>query len=118
MLITLRRLMDGLSLELLTPGADMTREVTAGYCCDLLSWVLAHGAPGVAWITVQTHMNVVAVATLQDMACVILPENISPEADALAKASEEGVAVFRSAMNAYELSGKMWEMGLMSAERS
>ena len=40
------------------PGADLEREVLCGYTCDLLSWVMAHGAEGMAWVTVQTHMNV------------------------------------------------------------
>ena len=50
------------------------REVQGAYCCDLLSWVMAHGAAGMAWVTVQTHMNVIAVATLHEMSCVIIPE--------------------------------------------
>ncbi|MDR1262923.1 MAG: AraC family transcriptional regulator, partial [Oscillospiraceae bacterium] len=83
----------------------------------LLSWVLAHGTAGMAWITVQTHMNTVAVATLLDMACVILPEDIMPEPDTLAKAAEEGVAVFTSPDNAYALSGKMWSMGIPAAAK-
>jgi hypothetical protein len=52
-------------------------EVTCGYTCDLLSWVMARGKAGCAWVTVQTHMNVVAVASLHDMACIICPEGRS-----------------------------------------
>ena len=48
----------------MTPGVPVDREVRCGYTCDLLSWVMAHGEEGMAWVTVQTHMNVVAVAVL------------------------------------------------------
>ena len=66
-------------------------EITCGYTCDLLSWVMAHGAPGMAWVTVQTHLNVIAVAVLSEMACVILPESIEMEQESLDKAQSEGM---------------------------
>ncbi|MDR1570004.1 MAG: AraC family transcriptional regulator [Oscillospiraceae bacterium] len=117
--ITLETLHSELNLKLLTPESDLSREVTAGYCCDLLSWALAHGGTGgVAWVTVQTHMNVVAVATLLDMACVILPDNIDPEPDALQKANDESIAIFKAEQNAYALCGQMWAMGIGQANRS
>jgi hypothetical protein len=96
----------------LTPNADATREVKCGYCCDLLSWVMAHGKPGMAWVTVQTHMNVVAVATLMEMAAVIVPENISVPQDVLDRAGSEGVAILSSEKTAYELCGMMYEAGI------
>ena len=74
--MTLKDLMDKTGMRLLTKEAPLQREVTTGYSCDLLSWVLAHGQAGMAWITVQTHLNVIAVAMLMDMACVIIPEGI------------------------------------------
>ena len=63
----------------LTPAVAPDKDVTCGYVCDLLSWVMAHGEEGMAWVTVQTHLNVVAVAALAEMACVILPEGIVME---------------------------------------
>lgn len=84
-----------------------TRPVKRGYACDLLSYVMAKGDEGMAWITVQNHMNVVAVASLHDMACVILPENIDMAEEPLQKAREEGIAVLSSPLTAYELAGRM-----------
>ena len=74
--------------EYMTPTVSTDKEITCGYTCDLLSWVMAHGDEGMAWVTVQTHMNVVAVAMLSEMACVILPENIDMDDDSLEKAAE------------------------------
>ena len=53
-----------------TPETDKNAEVSCGYTCDLLSWVMAHGTAGMAWVTVQTHMNVIAVASLMEMTAV------------------------------------------------
>lgn len=87
-------------------------QVTCGYTCDLLSWVMAHGKAGMAWITVQTHMNVIAVASLMEMAAVILPEGIEMEQASLEKAREEGIAVLHSGKTAYEICAMMSEAGL------
>ena len=98
--------------SILTEGTDTSREVREGYTCDLLSWVMAHGREGMAWITVQTHMNVIAVASLHDMACVVIPEGISVEADVLAKAAEEGISVLSSRLTAFEICGKLTQAGI------
>lgn len=88
------------------------RDVTCGYTCDLLSWVMAKGKEGCAWITVQTHMNVVAVASLHDMACIICPEGIEAEPPSVAKATQEGIAVLCSKKTAYEICGLMHAAGI------
>ncbi|MDD3919656.1 MAG: AraC family transcriptional regulator [Eubacteriales bacterium] len=87
-------------------------EISCGYTCDLLSWVMAKGKSGCAWVTVQTHINVVAVASLHDMACVICPEGVEMEAASRQKASEEGIAVLQSAKTAYEICGIMAANGI------
>lgn len=99
-----------------TPEADLEKEVLCGYTCDLLSWVMAHGQEGMAWVTVQTHMNVIAVAALSDMACVILPENIQIEAESLAKAEEEGICVLESPLSGYEICGRLHAAGVPDKE--
>lgn len=89
-------------------------EITCGYTCDLLSWVMAHGAPGMAWVTVQTHLNVIAVAVLSEMACVILPESIEMEQESLDKAQSEGMTVITSPFPAYEICGRLYTQGIPS----
>ena len=95
-----------LSLEVLAmPSPEL--EAEGGYAGDLLSWVMAHGEEGMAWVTVQTHLNVVAVAALADMACVILPEGIAMEQESLDKANAEGMCVLSSPLTAFEICGKL-----------
>ena len=94
-----------------TKTVDTSREVTCGYCCDLLSWVMAKGKEGMAWATVQAHMNVVAVAVLADMSCVIAAEGVQFGADVIEKA-EEGVALITTDLSAYHVAGRMHEKGI------
>ena len=95
-----------------TPAVSPSRDVTCGYTCDLLSWVMAHGAEGMAWVTVQTHMNVVAVAVLAEMSCVILPENIDMEPESLKKAETEGLCVLKSPLSAFAICARMAAAGV------
>lgn len=88
------------------------REVACAYTCDLLSWVMAKGKPGLAWVTVQTHMNVIAIASLHDIACIICPEGIQMEAPCLEKAEQEGIAVLFSEKTAYEICGLLYKAGV------
>ncbi len=110
-------------LAVLIEGTDMTPEapkdgtVSCGYTCDLLSWVMAHGRAGMAWITVQTHMNVIAVASLMEMAAVIIPEDIEMEEATLQKAKEEDITVLQSSKTAYELCALMAQAGLPGTPR-
>ncbi len=93
-------------------GHSSDREITSGMSCDLLSWVMAGGASGMAWVTVQTHLNVVAVAALHDIACIVLPENIKMEGAPLDKAKEEGITVLSSSLSAYRICGLMYQNGV------
>ncbi|MBQ3222199.1 MAG: AraC family transcriptional regulator [Clostridia bacterium] len=111
--MNIKELIELTGAQLVTKNVDLTADIESGYSCDLLSWVMAHGKPGMAWITVQTHMNVVAVATLHDMACVIVPEGAAIPDEVAAKAEEEGIAMLSSPKSAYELCGQMYGAGLM-----
>ncbi len=109
---TLKELSDRLELALLTDGYDETRAVTDAYVCDLLSWVMAKGRVGMAWITVQTHINVLAVASLHDFSCVIVPEGIQVPEETVKRANEEKITVFSSQHTAYELCRGMDALGI------
>ena len=110
--MNVRELMPHIEARALTGETGLDNPVSAGYACDLLSWVMAHGKKGMAWITVQTHMNVIAVASLMEMTAVILPEGIKMEGPSLEKAREEGIAVLQSKRSAYALCALMHQAGL------
>jgi len=62
-----------LKMEILTGEKGLEKEIKGMYICDLLSWVMSHAAKGDAWITVHTHVNIVAVALMADIPCIIIP---------------------------------------------
>jgi hypothetical protein len=109
---TIKRLEEQLELKKLTDGGEAGTEVKDGCVCDLLSWVMARGEEGMAWVTVQTHLNVVAVACLHDFACVIIPENIEVPQSTIDKSNEEGVTIFSSPKTSYKLCCEMYGLGI------
>ena len=110
--MTVKEVLELIEAKDMTPETDKNTEVSCGYTCDLLSWVMAHGTAGMAWVTVQTHMNVIAVASLMEMAAVIIPEGIEREAPSLEKAKEEGITVLESPLTAYEICARLAAKGL------
>jgi hypothetical protein len=110
--MTVRGIVDGLGFEVLTATEGLDTEVTGGYVSDLLSDVIAHGKAGNLWITLQTHRNIVAVAVLKELAGVILVNGRAPDSDTLSKAREERVLVLASRLSAFELVGRLYQMGI------
>jgi len=108
------KLVEELSLTVLAGQDQLQRNVAAAYCSDMLSRVMAKGIKDSLWITVQTHLNIIAVATLHEMSCIIIPEDIAVDEKTLAKAEEEQVIVLASSMSAYTIAGKLFALGVPS----
>lgn len=99
----LREMMEKLDLKLVTQDFEEDREVNGCYIGDLLSWVMSRAQSGDAWITVQTNINIVAVAALTDVACIIVPESIEVDAPTVQKANMQDIVILSSDKNSYEL---------------
>jgi predicted transcriptional regulator len=100
----------GLTIE---AGKDrLHEEVTGGYASDLLSDVIAHSRKGNVWITIQTHPNIVAVATMKELSGIILTGGRQPEADTIQKAEQEGIPILASPLFTFELVGRLYQMGI------
>ena len=100
--MNVRELKDKAGLEVLTLP-DGEKEVTGGYAGDLLSWVMGKAEEGDAWVTIMSNINVVAVASLRDVSCVILAENSDIDKETIEKAETEGVNILRSEKSTFAL---------------
>ncbi len=109
--MTVKEMAQQLHLKELVQGNPDT-EVKGCTVCDLLSLVMANGVRGGAWITVQTHLNTIAVATLLELCCIIIPHDIAVEALTLEKAKEEGISVLQSKESAFATAGQLYGFGI------
>ena len=94
-------------------GKDrLHEEVTGGYASDLLSDVIAHSRKGNIWITIQTHPNIVAVATMKELSGIILTGGRQPEAETIQKAEQEGIPILASPLFTFEMVGRLYQIGI------
>ncbi len=82
---------------------DESREMGGVYIGDLLSWVMGRASADDVWITIMSNINVVAVASLADVACIILAEGVVPEEDVLRTAEAKDVNIYSSSLTAFQL---------------
>jgi serine kinase of HPr protein (carbohydrate metabolism regulator) len=105
--MTVREIIEPLALEPLAGKGALDREITGGYVSDLLSDVMGHAREGQAWITLQTHKNVIAIASLKDIPVVILVRGRRPDDDAAAAAEEEGIVICSTPLETFEACGRL-----------
>lgn len=91
-------------------GNDMF--VDGVYIGDLLSIVMAKAKKNYVWITIQTHINIIAVAELLDLSCIIVVENMDVEEETLTKARELNIPIFKTKESAYNIAAKLFELGI------
>ncbi len=108
----LRQVLESLPLELQAGAGGLEAEVTGGYAGDLLSCAMAGATKGNLWVTLQGHVNIVAIASLNELAGIVVSEGKPVAPDTLAKAEAEGIPILSTRMATFEVAGRLWEMGI------
>lgn len=99
-----------LGLAALNRGEHYDRPITGGYTSDLLSDVMGNIEEGMVWITLQVHRNTIAVASLKEVAAIVLVNGAQPDDETLTQARSEGVTVLSTDLPAFEASGRIYEL--------
>ena len=102
-------------VPLTTPINYQIIHPVSGYASDLLSCVMSGASKGAIWVTLQSHSNIIAVATLLELSAVIITENAQPDQTTIQKANDEGVILLSTSLSSFEVSGRLWELGLHAA---
>ena len=90
--------------------ADASREILGGYAGDLLSWVMGRASEGDAWVTIMSNVNIVAVCTLADPACIVLSEGVEPDPETLTRAKEQGVNIIATKLDTFSACARIAEV--------
>lgn len=99
-----------LGLIVYNDNVGLEREVSGGYTSDLLSDVIGNADEGDIWITLQTHKNIMAVATLKDVAAVILVKGLGPDEDTIEQSKIEGIPILGTTEETFEITGKLFAL--------
>lgn len=104
-----KELIEKLDLKVFCGEDHLEREINGGYVSDLLSDVMGFAREGDVWMTLQTHKNVIAIASLKELACVILVKGFEPDPDMLEQAKQEEVPILGTDKQTFEISGLVYQ---------
>lgn len=102
--------MEKMNLEVFSGEENLDNEIKGGYASDLLSDVMGFAQEGHVWVTLQTHKNVIAIASLKELAAIVLVKGNRPEEDMLAQAKEEGIPVLGTTEQTFETVGRIYTL--------
>ena len=108
----LEEIVEELSLAVRCATHNLDKQVSGGYASDLLSDVMANSKKDDIWITLQIHQNVVGVASLKELAGIIIVNGREPEEETLKKAEEEEIPIMLTGLPAFEIVGRLYKLGI------
>ncbi len=103
-------IIEKLDLRIFAGGDHLDRDISGGYVSDLLSDVMGFSSEGNVWITLQTHKNVMAIASLKELAAVIIVKGFQPDEETIKHANEEGIPLLGTHERTFEIAGKLYEI--------
>ena len=105
-----KELVEKLNLTVYCGEENLDNEIKGGYVSDLLSDVMGFAQEGHVWVTLQTHTNVIAIASLKELACVVLVKGNKPDEGMLEQAKEEGIPILGTSEQTFETAGKIYQL--------
>jgi predicted transcriptional regulator len=108
--VKVSELADKLGLTIFGGASGLQNEIKGGYTSDLLSDVMGHACSNQVWITVQTHKNVIAVASLKELASIILIKGLEPAQEVIEQSDIEKIPLLGTKEEAFEITGKIYNI--------
>jgi len=106
--MTVSDLKEKLNLKLFSGESGLSNTIDGGYVSDLLSDVMGHAEMGNVWVTLQTHKNIMAIASLKELAAIILVKGFTPDEDCIKQSNEEGIPILGTNEQTFEITGKLY----------
>jgi predicted transcriptional regulator len=103
-------LVEKLDLTVYSGREGLSREIKGGYVSDMLSDVMGNSVEGQVWITLQVHQNVMAIASLKELAAVILVNGLEPQENTMKHSDEENIPVLGTNLSTFEIAGELYRI--------
>ena len=111
-MVTVADIVARLDLQVKTQGMTLESRITGGYASDLLSCVMAGAQAGNVWVTLQAHPNVVAVASLLELSCIVITEGTPIQQNVIEKAEQEGISILSTVLPTFGVVERLSELGI------
>jgi hypothetical protein len=108
----LQEIVDELELEAKCPPENLKGPISGGYVSDLLSDVMANSQKDNIWVTLQIHENIVGVASLAELAGILIVNGREPDEAVLKRAVKENIPIILTKLPAFEIVGKLYGLGI------
>ncbi len=115
-MVSLKEVIEKLNVDTVSTATSLERPVVGGYASDLLSCAMKGAKKDYIWVTLQSHANVVAVASLVGLAGVIITEGTRPDPETLARAESEGVVLMVTPRSTFSIVGDLTSLGIKGDE--
>jgi predicted transcriptional regulator len=103
-------IVESLNLKVFSGKSGLDKEISGGYTSDLLSDVMGNAEAGTIWVTLQTHKNIMAIASLKELAAIVLVKNYEPEEDTLAMSESENIPILGTDSETFEITGQIYQV--------
>jgi len=103
-------IVSALNLTVVSGNGGLDNEIKGGYVSDLLSDVIGNAGEGEVWITLQSHKNIVAVASLKEISAIIIVRGSMPEEETIIKSNEENIPVLSTDTDTFNITGHLFEL--------
>jgi predicted transcriptional regulator len=105
-----KELVEKLNLTVYSGHEGLDNEIEGGYVSDLLSDVMGGSKENQIWVTLQSHKNTMAVASLKDLSAILLVKGFKPEKDTIEQSNEEGIPILGTTENAFTVVGNLFNL--------
>jgi hypothetical protein len=109
-MITISDLVREFELDVFSGENKLQSPVKGAYASDLLSDVMGKATHGDLWITMQTHRNIIAVASLKELSAILIVNGGRPEPETVASAASEGVILLGTKERSFATCGKLYKL--------
>ena len=103
-------IVSALNLTIISGKGGLNNEIKGGYVSDLLSDVIGNAGEGDIWITLQSHKNIVAVASLKEISAIIIVRGSKPEEETIIRSDEENIPVLSTDADTFNITGRLFEL--------
>jgi predicted transcriptional regulator len=103
-------IVSALNLKVLSGSDGLDNNITGGYVSDLLSDVIGTAPEGNVWITIQTHNNIIAVASLKELGAIIIAKGLKPADETINKSNSEKIPLLSTDENSFTIAGRLFEL--------
>ena len=107
-----KNLLESKHFQLISDNSGIENEVNGIFSCDLLSHVMGFASEKNILITVLNNINVLGVASLLDLSCVVFSHNIQVNDAVIKKTNELNIPLLRTKLSTSEAVITLYKLGV------